>query len=115
MTEHVLRADLNGPGTAGVKPGRAARHDLHRLRRRSGRRQHRQRVGFDVKRVNLAVAFGPVAADAGWFGKGAADAGGGRELILRRVTAEHLTDFEQADIGKAAVGVPLRGSDKARE
>ena len=37
-----------------------------------------------------------MAADAGGLGQRAADAGGGRELILRRVAAKDLPDFEQS-------------------
>ena len=54
-----------------------------------------------------------MAADAGRLGERAAHAGGGGELICRRVAAKDLADFEQADIGKAAVGVLLRGRDQA--
>ena len=55
-----------------------------------------------------------VAAKAGRLGQRAADTGGGRKLILRRITMEHLTDFEQGDIGKTAIGILLRGSDQTR-
>ena len=52
MAEHVLRADLDGAGAAGMEPGRPAGHDLHRLRRRAGRGQHRERVGLGVEGVD---------------------------------------------------------------
>ena len=35
------------------------------------------------------------------------------ELILGLVAAEHLSDLEQRHVGKAAVGVLLRGGDQA--
>ena len=113
MAEHVLRADLDRAGAAGMKPGRAAGHDLQRLRRRAGRHQHRERIGFGVEGVDLAVALAPMPADAGRFGQRAAHAGGGGELIGRRVAAKNLADFEQAGIGEAAIGVLLRRRDQA--
>ncbi len=115
MAEHVLRADLDRAGAAGMEPGRPARHHLQRLRRRAGRDQHGERIGLGVERIDLAVTLRPMPADAGRFGQRAADRRGGSELILRRVAAKHLADFEQADIGKAAVGVLLRRGDQARE
>ena len=36
-----------------------------------------------------------MATDTGCFGKSAAHAARGRELILRAIAAEHLPDFEQ--------------------
>ena len=95
MAEHVLRADLDRAAAAGMEPGRAARHDLQRLRRRAGRGENRERIGLGVERIDLAVALGPVAADAGGLSQRAAHAGRGGELVLRRVAAKHLADFEQ--------------------
>ena len=40
-----------------MEPGRPARHDLQRLRRRAGRGQHGERVGLGVERIDLAVAL----------------------------------------------------------
>src|SRR6202140_3359353 len=100
MAEHVLRADLNRPAAAGVKPRWPARHDLQRLRRRAGRYQRSERIGFGVEGVDLAVVLGPMPADAGWFCQCAAHACCGSELISRRVAAKYLADFEQAGIGK---------------
>ena len=37
-----------------MEPGRPARHDLQRLRRRAGGGQHGERVGLGVERVDLA-------------------------------------------------------------
>ena len=65
-----------------MKPGRAARHDLQRLRRRAGGRQNGERVGLGIEGVDDTVALGPMAADAGRFGERAPHAGGGGELIL---------------------------------
>ena len=96
-----------------MKPRRTAGHDLQRLRRRAGRRQHRERIGFGVEGVDFAVALAPMPADAGRFCQRAAHAGGGGELIGRRVAAKDLADFEQGGIGEAAVGVLLRRRDQA--
>ncbi len=99
-----------------MQPPRTARHHLQRLRRRAGRDQHGERIGFGVEGVDFVIelALCPMAADAGRFRQSAADAGRGGELILRPVAAENLPDFEQADIGKAAIGVAARRSDQAR-
>ena len=115
MAEHVLRPDLDRAAAAGMKPRRAAGHDLQRLRRRAGRDQHRERIGLGVERIDLAVALRPMAADAGRLRQRAAHAGGGGELIGRLVAAKHLADLEQADIGKAAIGILLRRGDQTRE
>ena len=98
-----------------MEPGRTARHDLQRLRRRTSRRQHGERIGLGVEGIDFAIAFAPMAPDARRLCQRAAHAGGGRELIRRRVAAKHLADFEQADIGKTAIGVPLRRRDQARD
>ena len=52
MAEHVLRADLDGAAAAGMEPGRPAGHHLHRLRRRAGGGQHRERVALGVEGVD---------------------------------------------------------------
>ena len=65
MAEHVLRPDLDRARTAGMKPGRAARHNLQRLRRRAGRDQNADRIGFGIERIDFAVALGPIAPEAG--------------------------------------------------
>ena len=56
-----------------------------------------------------------MAADAGRLGERAAHAGRGGDLVLRLVAAKDLADLEQRRVGIAAVGVPLRGGDQARE
>ena len=53
MAEHVLRADLDGAAAAGMEPGRPARHDLQRLRRRAGGGEHRERIGLGVEGIDL--------------------------------------------------------------
>src|SRR5690349_11341516 len=100
-----------------MKPGRTAGRDLQRRHRGAGRRERGKRVGFGVEGVDrvaiLAVLrVAPMPAGAGWFGERAPDAGGGGELIGRRVAAENLPDLEQSDVGETAVGIFLRGGDK---
>ena len=63
IAEHVLRADLDGAGTAGMQPARAAGHDLQRLHRRAGGGQHGKRIGLGVERIGLRRA-GPVPPNA---------------------------------------------------
>ena len=63
IAQHVLRPDLDGAGTARMQPARAARHDLQRLHRRAGGREHRERIGLGVERVGHGRA-GPVPPDA---------------------------------------------------
>ena len=92
-----------------MEPGRSARHDLQRLRRRAGRRQHRERIGLDVERVDLGRRADQCRPMPDALGERAAHAGRGGELVLRLVALEHLPDLEQRDVGKAAVGVLLRG------
>ena len=53
-----------------------------------------------------------MAAEAGWLGQRPPDAGGGGELILRLITAEHRPNFKQPDIGETAISVLLRGGDE---
>ena len=96
-----------------MKPARSSRRDLQRRRRRAGGGEHGQRIGFGVERIDFTVALLPVPADAGGLRQRAPDAGGGGELVGRRVAAEYLTDLEQADVGKAPVGVSLRRGNEA--
>ena len=49
-----------------------------------------------------------MAADADGLGERAAQASGGRELILGLVALEDLPDLEQRHVGAAAVGIALR-------
>ena len=65
------------------------------------------------KASTVAGLARPVAADAGALGQRAAHAGRGGELVLRLVALENLPDLEQRHVGKAAVGVLLRGRDQA--
>ena len=108
IAEHVLRADLDRAAAAGMEPGRAARHDLQRLRRRAGRGEHRQRIGLGVEGVDLAWPRRPVPPAAGRAREPAPHAGRRGELVLRPVALEHLPDLEQRDVGIAAVGILLR-------
>ena len=101
------------PDAAGMEPGRAARHDLQRLGRRAGRRQHRERVALGVEGVDLLAAGDQWRPPPSALRQAAAHAGGGDELVLGPVAAEDLADLEQRDIGKAAVGVLLRRRDEA--
>ena len=84
-----------------------------RLCRRARRYQHRERVGFGIERVDLAVALAPVPTDAGRLCQRAAHACRGGELIGRRVAAKYLADFKQAGIGESAIGILLRRRDQA--
>ncbi len=118
ISEHILRADLDGAAAARMEPGRPARHDLQCLRRRSGCEQRRERVALHVESINVCgVLLGrgarPMAADARRLGARATHTARSGELILRPVAAEDLSDLEQRRIGKAAVGILLRGGDQA--
>ena len=95
VAEHVLRADLDRAGAAGMEPGRPAGHDLQRLRRRAGGGEHRERIGLGVEGVDAAGAADQWRPVPRRLGERAADAGGGGELVLRLVAAEHLADLEQ--------------------
>ncbi len=114
MTEHVLRADLDRAAAAGMKPGRTARHDLHRRHRRAGGGQHRERIALGVEGIDLA---GPGSTSGGRCRDALASARrtplAAVDLILRPVAAEDLPDLEQRDVGEAAVGVALRRRDQA--
>ena len=95
-----------------MEPRRPARHDLQRLCRRAGGRQHGERVGLGIEGVDLAGRRRPRPADAGHLGERAAHAAGSGELVLRPIAAEDLPDLEQRHVGKAAVGVLLRRGGK---
>ncbi len=95
-----------------MEPRRPARHDLQRLCRRAGGREHGERVGLAIEGVDLAGRRRPRPADAGRLGERAAHAAGGGELVLRPIAAEDLPDLEQRQVGKAAVGVLLRRGGK---
>ena len=73
VTQHVLRPDLDGAGAARMQPARAARHDLQRLHRRAGGREHRERIGLGVERVRHGRT-GPVPSHALCGRKAVADA-----------------------------------------
>src|SRR2546430_9822000 len=77
----------------------------------SSRRRHTR---FDCD-WSSDVCSSDLAPTAGGFCQRAADAGRGGELILRAVALEDLTDLEQGHVGKAAVGVLLRGGDERSE
>ena len=100
MAEHVLRPDLDGAAAAGMEPGRPAGHDLQRLHRRAGGRQHGEGVGLGVEGVDrarrLLDQWRPMPLG---LGERAAHAGGGGELILRLVALEDLPDLEQRHVG----------------
>ena len=113
MTEHVLRADLDGAAAAGMEPRRTAGNDLQRLRGRPGGNEHGEGIALDVERIDRRGLGGPVAAGARVRGKRAAHAGRRHELILRLVAAEYLPDFEQSNVRKTAVGVLLCRCDQA--
>ncbi len=102
------------PERPGCSHAGAARHDLQRLHRRAGGCEHRERIGLGVERIRHGRT-GPVSSHAFCGRKAVAHAGCCDELVLRSITPEHLSDFEQCDIGVAAIGVGLRGSDEARQ
>src|SRR6516164_10447301 len=100
MTEHILRPDLNRSGTSGMKPGRATRYGLQRGRRRAGGGEHRQRIGLSVERIDLAIALGPMPADAGRFCQRTPQGCGRGGLILGTIATKYLSHFEQGSVGK---------------
>ncbi len=51
------------PERPGCSQAAAARHDLQRLHRRAGSRQHRERIGLGIQRIGRRRA-GPVPSDA---------------------------------------------------
>src|SRR6202007_3282697 len=108
MAEHVLRPDLDRARAAWMKPGRPARYNLHSLRRRAGRHQNTDPIRLGIEGVDLAVALGPMAPEAGRLRQGTPHPGGGRKLILGPIAAKDLTDFEQAHVGEASISISLR-------
>ena len=74
-------------------------------------------VGLGVEGVDCVIKLAPrpLAAETGWLGQSAADAGRSGELILRAVAAKNLSDFEQADVRKAAVGLLRRRHETRNE
>ena len=97
------------PRAAGMEPGRAARHDLQRLRRRAGGGEHRERVGLGVEGIDLGRRARPVAADAAtpWPAPRRTPRRGG-ELILRLVAAKICPTSNSATSAKPRSALRLR-------
>src|SRR5262249_6110217 len=116
MTKHVLRPDLDRARTAWMKPSWPARHDLQRLRRRADRDPNAAVVGLRMEGIGsaTAIALRPMPSEPGRCRQTPPQSGGSGELILRLIAAKDLTDLEHADVRQPAIGVSLRGSDKAR-
>src|SRR3546814_13839277 len=51
IAKHVLRAELNGAGAAGMEPARRAGHDLQLVGGDAERRKQREGVRLGIKRI----------------------------------------------------------------
>ena len=109
IAEHVLRSDLDGAGAAGMQPASAVP---------PGTICNACAGAPAAASTAMASALTSSASAAAepdqWRPRPCDEAKprrtprGGGELILRLVALENLADFEQRDIGEAAVGVGLR-------
>src|SRR4029078_4308475 len=69
VSQYVLRTDLDCAAASGMKPGRAAGHDLQGLYRGSGSSQHGESVGFCVKSIDGSSLIRPVTTASRRLGK----------------------------------------------
>src|SRR6188508_1903547 len=113
VSQDILRANLDGAATSGVKPGRTARHDLQSLHRRTSGSEHGESVGFYVENIGGSGLVRPVAAASRRLGEAAAQPAGGRELVGGLIAFEDLANFEHCGVGEPAVGIALRCHDQA--